>query len=321
VSDGKTTLLVLGAGCAAMIGVAAAVVSAGSFFSDLPTTSAQAAAFELPAHKVKTVSISDKPADKGPAVALNTDRASTASVQVAIRERSALHRANPRWAREAAATSGALAQKEALLAAYTDDESNSGNLAQGIASDASSGRDPFAMIVTPDESSEPTLDLAATVPHVPLPAPRDERAREPVDDDPTPPKAATTSRALTENSSLNEAANMRAAPRSGSRVLMVVPDGARVSIAPGCEQWCEISYNGRRGFVYKDFIGGGRVASKSRAKTDTVSAEPLDKAIYGDSNFISSGGQSNRSSDADEKTASNTTQPQAKKPVPAPSMR
>ncbi|MGC4026956.1 MAG: SH3 domain-containing protein [Mesorhizobium sp.] len=318
-SDAKTTLLVLGAGCAAMVGVAAAVVSAGSFFSDLPTTSAQAAAFQLPAHKVKTVSISDKPADKGAAVTQQTDRAPTSSVTVAVRERSALHGANPRWARETTANSNSLAQKQALLAAYADDESNSGNLAQ----DASTANDPFAVMVTPDESSEPTVDLAATVPHVPLPAPREERAREPVDDDPTPPKAATTGRALSGNTSLNEAANMRAAPRSGSKVILVVPDGARVSIAPGCEQWCEISYNGQRGFVYKDFVGSGRAAAvaKPRAKTDTASTEPLDKAIYGDSNFINSGGQPKNASDDDEKTASNTTTTAAKKPVAEPSMR
>lgn len=317
-SDAKTTLLVLGAGCAAMVGIAAAVVSAGSFFSDLPTTSAQAAVFQLPAHKVKTVAISEEPADKGAAVTQQTDRAPTASVKASPQESAALHGANPRWAREAAVDTDASAQKRALLAAYADDDSNSGNLAQ----DASSANDPFAMIVTPDENSEPTVDLAATVPHVPLAAPRAERAREPVDNDPAPAKAATTGRALTGNTALNEAANMRAAPRSGSKVILVVPDGARVSIAPGCEQWCEISYNGQRGFVYKDFIGSGRAAaaSKPRARTDAASTEPLDKAIYGDSNFISSGGQSKNSSD-DEKTAADTTTPAAKKPVAEPSMR
>lgn len=318
-SDAKTTLLVLGAGCAAMVGVAAAVVSAGSFFSDLPTTNAQAAAFQLPAHKVKTVAISDKPADKGAAVIQQTDRAPTASVKVASQQRNALHGANPRWARETAANTDSSAQKQALLAAYADDGSDSGNLAQG----ASNANDPFAMMVTPDENSEPTVDLAATVPHVPLPAPRAERAREPVDNDPAPAKAATTGRALSGNTALNEAANMRAAPRSGSKVILVVPDGARVSIAPGCEQWCEISYNGQRGFVYKDFVGSGRAAAaaKPRAKTDTASTDPLDKAIYGDSNFINSGGQSKSSSDQDEKTASNAAEPAAKKPAPEPSMR
>lgn len=308
-SDPKITLLVLGAGCAAMVGVAAAVVSAGSFFSDLPTASAQASAYELPPRKVKTIAIVDKAAEKGPAVAIDSDRSSTASVRVAkVDDSDTLHGASPRWALNGASASGTQSQRDALVAAYADDAVES---------------DPFSMMVTSEESLEPTLELAGTVPHVPEPAPREEAERKPSNDVEPAPKVATTGRALTGSTSLNEAANMRAAPRSGSKVLTVVPDGVRVSIAPGCEQWCEIAYNGQRGFVYKDFVGSGRVAAaKPRAKAEptTANGETLDKAIYGDSNFITSGGQSTGSTDTDQKTASNTGATE-KKPVHEPSMR
>lgn len=303
-----------------MIGVAAAVISAGAFFSDLEPSVAQAAAFQLPARKVKTVAIVDDHAEKGPSVT-QADRSRTASVKPAVRERSALHRANPRWARDGSNGSGSASQKEALLAAYADDESNPVNVALGSATDTGTGTDPFAMIVTPGESTEPTVELAGTVPHVPAPAPRASAARESDDDDRPAPKAATTGRALTDTTTVNEAANMRAAGRSGSAVIMVVPDGARVSIAPGCEQWCEISYNGRRGFVYKDFIGSGRVAAKPRANVETVSAQPLDKAIYGDTNFINSGSSSSRASGTTEKTASETARQDPKKAMAEPSNR
>ncbi|MCO5065545.1 MAG: SH3 domain-containing protein [Rhizobiaceae bacterium] len=316
-SDPKTTLLVLGAGCAAMIGVAAAVVSAGSFFSDLPTTSAQASVYQLPPRKVKTVAIVDKPAEKGPAVTPNADRSSTASV-VPVREKSALHGASPRWARVGSSNSPSLSDRQALLAAYADDQADTIDVSTGttVLPETVTPDDPFAMIVTPDENSEPSVELAGTVLRVPAPAPRQSAAKEPDDDNDAPaPKVATTGRALSDSSTLNEAANMRAAPRSGSRVLMVVPDGARISIAPGCEQWCEISYNGRRGFVYKDFIGGGRAASRPRAKTETVSADPLDKTIYGDSNFISSGkpgAKASQSDDGEQSTADAAAAPAKK---------
>lgn len=324
-SDSKTTLLVLGAGCAAMIGVAAAVVSTGSFFSDLHTSSAQAAAFQVAPRKVKTVSIIDAPAEKGSAVR-QADRSSTSSVDVPVRERSALHGANPRWARESSTGSASPAQRQALLAAYADDETAPDDVLGGMQNPSApnSQTDPFAMIVPLDESSEPTVELAGTVPHVPAPAPRDGAARQPADQNREAPKVATTGRALTGATTVNEAANMRSAPRSGSRVLMVVPDGARISIAPGCEQWCEIAYNGARGFVYKDFVGAGRAAARPRARTENASADPLDKTIYGDSNFINSDKQSSRSTEkagTEEKTTNNTAAAPAKKQLFEPPSR
>ena len=48
--------------------------------------------------------------------------------------------------------------------------------------------------------------------------------------------------------------NMRAAPRSGSPVLGTIPTNAVVNVAPGCKQWCAVSYNGKRGYVYKSFL-------------------------------------------------------------------
>jgi uncharacterized protein YraI len=321
-SDPKTTLLVLGAGCAAMIGVAAAIVSAGAFFSDLPAAGAQDSAFEVQPRKVKTVAIVDKPAEKGAAVA--ADRSPTSSVRVAMGNRVALHGASPRWARNPASGPGSRLQREALLAAFADEDVNPDriNPLETKSLPAPDPNDPFARIVTPDENSEPTVELAGTVPLVPAPAPRQDDALEPDTDKPAP-KVAATGRALTDSTTINEAANIRAAPRSGSQVLAVVPDGARVSIAPGCEQWCEISYNGRRGFVYKDFVGAGRPEAKQSSKTQTLSADPLDKTIYGDSNFIVSGKQGSRSagSDDEEKTASKAENPAPKKQLFVPPSR
>ena len=70
---------------------------------------------------------------------------------------------------------------------------------------------------------------------------------------------------------VNKGVNMRSRPKGGSSVLGTVPRGANVRLL-GCTAWCEIVYNGRRGYVYKDFIGGGRgssaqVAKPAKAKT------------------------------------------------------
>ena len=71
---------------------------------------------------------------------------------------------------------------------------------------------------------------------------------------------------------MGKAANMRSRPKSGSSVVMVVPQSATVQLV-GCKVWCEIVYKGRRGYVYKDFLGGSRRAGGQQAKPPQRQAE------------------------------------------------
>jgi hypothetical protein len=72
---------------------------------------------------------------------------------------------------------------------------------------------------------------------------------------------------------VSTAANMRSRPKSGSSVIMVVPQSATVQLV-GCKVWCEIVYKGRRGYVYKDFLGGGRTASASGKVKSSSASKP-----------------------------------------------
>jgi len=72
---------------------------------------------------------------------------------------------------------------------------------------------------------------------------------------------------------LSKAANMRSRPKSGSGIIMVVPQSATVQLV-GCKVWCEIVYKGRRGYVYKDFLGGSRSASNSRKSKSSAANKP-----------------------------------------------
>lgn len=47
--------------------------------------------------------------------------------------------------------------------------------------------------------------------------------------------------------------NMRAAPENGSAVVAVVPIGQQVTVL-SCDQWCNVSYDGREGWVYRRFV-------------------------------------------------------------------
>lgn len=54
---------------------------------------------------------------------------------------------------------------------------------------------------------------------------------------------------------VNKYVNMRAGPENEATVLTVVPAGGSVNVI-NCDMWCEIDFDGRRGYVYKSFISG-----------------------------------------------------------------
>lgn len=47
--------------------------------------------------------------------------------------------------------------------------------------------------------------------------------------------------------------NLRSGPADEAGVILVVPAGAKVQAESGCE-WCVVSYNGQRGYIYKSFL-------------------------------------------------------------------
>ena len=72
---------------------------------------------------------------------------------------------------------------------------------------------------------------------------------------------------------IRTAANMRSRPKSGSGIIMVVPQSATVQLV-GCKVWCEIVYKGKRGYVYKDFLSGSRSASNSAKSKSSGAKKP-----------------------------------------------
>lgn len=47
--------------------------------------------------------------------------------------------------------------------------------------------------------------------------------------------------------------NLRAEPADEGEVLTVVPANGELVVV-GCERWCEVEYDGKRGFIYKRFV-------------------------------------------------------------------
>ncbi|WP_206455559.1 SH3 domain-containing protein [Aurantimonas marina] len=98
--------------------------------------------------------------------------------------------------------------------------------------------------------SEPTAGYDAAEIAL-LATPPDDAANEEDSDQsattPTKPETKSTAK-------VKVAVNMRAKPDNGAKVVAVLPKGRSVEII-GCKMWCEVSADGKRGFIYKSFVG------------------------------------------------------------------
>lgn len=101
----------------------------------------------------------------------------------------------------------------------------------------------------------PTAAIPMMAP-VPTASPAKAAARkvavqEPGDEaeDPQPVKVA----AAAGSAQIRSAVNMRSSPKKGASVLGVVPARSSVELI-SCQQWCEIVFNGKKGWIYKSYV-------------------------------------------------------------------
>ncbi len=127
--------------------------------------------------------------------------------------------------------------------------------AKAARAEASAAQDLPLAFASPDASAPDSDQTAAIRPTVILPKPVAEDDRAEVEPNSDATRTARIARAV----------NMRSSPRSGSKVIRVLPAGVNVGLF-SCKGWCEVSYQGSRGFIYKSFLqDGGTATSKPRA--------------------------------------------------------
>lgn len=91
--------------------------------------------------------------------------------------------------------------------------------------------------------------------------------------EPEPPSVADGP-VPTRKATIASAVNMRTKGAKGARVLGVIPRGATVGLVD-CDGWCEVVYEGRRGFVYKSFLDlSDRTADASETATPRQPSKP-----------------------------------------------
>jgi hypothetical protein len=77
-----------------------------------------------------------------------------------------------------------------------------------------------------------------------------EETAEQAVEDPEPEVAA-----VTRTAPVTTDVNMRAGPSNDAAVVLVVRRNREVEVI-GCRYWCEVIYDGKRGFIYKGFVRG-----------------------------------------------------------------
>lgn len=56
------------------------------------------------------------------------------------------------------------------------------------------------------------------------------------------------------NARTTSAVNMRASGKKNATVITVLPGGAEILVAEGCQHWCPTIFEDKRGYVYKSYI-------------------------------------------------------------------
>lgn len=221
----------------------------------------------LPVHRVTTVRI--MPREK-PAALVAVAKEAAAEADKAV-DTAGLGQADPRWAREVTQPNPRQLPRTEAEPAKLENASSAGAIAgaRSLRAVEDDKRAPSRI-----GNSEPivpggeTLDTMQTA-SLSAPDAADRRAAiidpEPAADQPEPKEAAARTR-----SRVTTHVNMRSGP--GGKILMVVPADAVVEVI-GCDSWCEISYDGRTGFVFKQFVNAaGTKAVPKPAKTTGAKA-------------------------------------------------
>jgi hypothetical protein len=101
-----------------------------------------------------------------------------------------------------------------------------------------------------EEAAEDALDEAVEQATAAVSEEAAEGTAEQAVEDPEPEVAA-----VTRTAPVTTDVNMRAGPSNDAAVIQVVRRNREVEVI-GCKFWCEVIYDGKRGFIYKGFVRG-----------------------------------------------------------------
>ena len=249
-------LVIAGIGTVALLGVAGVALWLCVPGNDRQVTAAIPAQ-TVPTIPVKTTKIA--PAAATVAVAAPPQAAQKADAVApanAARQANiaALASNNPRWT--ASGSQAQPAPSDAQAASPAEQKPTDTAFAEPTAaSDASTALSQVAAS-TPADAKKPddAMDGAKTaaIPEAKPEVPDDQPAADSADSSkPKAQKAGAVS-----NGRILRAVTMRSGPKKGAGAITTVPAKASVQVM-SCKKWCEIVYNGKRGWIYKSYVKTG----------------------------------------------------------------
>lgn len=221
--------------------------------TDAPQTVLATVAQKLPVRTVKTVTIKADPQPKATEVQPKPAASQPPTdIAKASADAEAPPPEDPRWARAAEAASQPTPPNTPL-----DLTPSATGLALSALAAAEESSDPMstAAIYRNEErelrETPPVISPELSIPEPQMPVSEDKPDAE---EGPAPQRTVR----------VNDGVNLRARGVSGSRVLRTIPANASVGLI-GCKDWCEVVYEGTRGYIYKSFIGGRRAPARRTA--------------------------------------------------------
>lgn len=236
----QSHLIIAAVGTVALLGVAG-----GALWFAMPSGERQAFADPKPAETTELASVAKpaiaagKPqaADVAAMPAKTPPSPSTASAEVAKPALAASGTKVPRPIDEEA--------KSAVVATARDAEPEQGDTDQELAYAKSSEKDGAGKAA--EKLAHPKPDDAETA-AIPTPRPK------------APAKQADTEKADAEtdagNGQILRGVTMRSGPKKGASAIGTIPAKTSVEVL-SCNQWCQVIYKGKRGWIYKSFVRTG----------------------------------------------------------------
>jgi len=254
-------LVIAAIGTAALLGVAGIAL-----WLALPGSDRQAIASpaqSVPTIPVKTTKIAPATANATAVAAAPqaARKADAVSPTVAAKEAKipALASNDPRWTAPGAETASNAGPSDKEASQQTEEAAKPADTAfaePAAQSDASAllskvaapGATPAKDDATPKDNPDGAQTAA-----IPTPKPQVSQAQPSAGDDATPEpqkvSAASTGRIL-------RAVTMRTGPKKNAAAILTVPAKTSVQVM-SCKQWCQIVYNGKRGWIYKTYVKTG----------------------------------------------------------------
>ena len=239
-------LVIAAVGTAALLGVAAVAL-----WLALPANDRQAIASPeqtVPTVPVKTTKIvpAAKVAAVVPPPAASKGDAVSRTVTANAAAVSALAANDPRWTAPDAKAGAETTPTDQAASQPTQDEKPSSAFAEPAAqTDATT---ELAKVAAPGDPATTANPDGAQTAAIPTPKPE---LPQPAQANAKPQKVAAAG-----NGRTLRAVTMRSGPKKNAAAIGTVPAKTSVQVM-SCKQWCQIVYNGKRGWIYKSYIKTG----------------------------------------------------------------